>query len=93
MKLANCIGESECDSKGDDRPDYCINQNVGDVFTKVLLLEIVASCEDHGREEPVEEYLLAELQFFDIDDEVEEEAEYKSNEDACSCFVDEVELG
>jgi hypothetical protein len=92
VKLTDYIGQSECYGKRYNSPDNCINQNVCDVFAKVLLLQVVASSEDHRRQQAIEEYLLAKLKFFHIRHKVEEQSEDNSDYDSGSCFVYEVKL-
>lgn len=92
MKLTDCIGETKGDSKGNYGAYDCVDQNVDDVLAKVLLLEVVASCEDHWGKKSVEEDIFAKLQLCYFYSVVHDESEDHSDEDTCSCFVDEVQL-
>lgn len=92
MQLTDCIGEPKGYGKGNHCAYDCVDQNVDNVLAKVLLLEVVASCEDHWGKKSVEEDIFAKLELFYSYSVVHDKSEDDSDEDADSCFMDEVQL-
>jgi hypothetical protein len=71
MEVVDECSESEDDAKGRDGASQAVDQNELEVFAKIFLLEVVASCEDHRGQQPIEKDLLIEVHFRDIIEKVQ----------------------
>ncbi len=87
------VGEAEDDPEGHDGAQEAEDEDVFEVLLEVLLLQVVSTGEDHGREQPIEEDLFVEVEILDVFGEEHEESEDEPDEDADASFVDDVDLG
>ena len=92
LQLVNKVGEAEDDKEGDQSANESIDEDVLDIFEELFFFEIVATWEDHRREEGEEEDFFTELKLREIMCEVDDNAEDETDEYAGACFMNVVEL-
>ena len=86
------VGEAEDDPKGHDGAKEAEDEDVLEVLLEILLLEVVATREDHGGQQPVEEDLLVEVQVLYVFGEEHQQSEHQPDQDADPRLVDHVDL-
>jgi len=92
MKLTDEIGQCESNPKWHNSPQNGIGNNVQQIFPKIFFLQIVATREDHRRQQPIEEDFLVELQFFLTKNIVHKGAEDEADNDTGTSLMHEMPL-
>ena len=75
MQIIDKRCESEHDPKGSYRTGQTVDQDELEIFTEILLLEVITPREDHGRQQPIEKDLLVEVHLGNVVEVVQESSE------------------
>lgn len=92
MQMVDEVCKPENNSKGHDGSQQSKQQNILKVFTKIFLLEIVPTSEDHRRQQTIEEDLLVEIDLVDIVYQVHDGPEHKTDKNADTSLMNGVNL-